>query len=736
MRDSASQPERESSRRQYCFGEFTLDLDAGLLRRGAQEVTLRSKPFEVLVYLVEHHGRLVTKDALLEAVWPDAAVTDNSLAQCLLEIRRALGDESQQLIRTIKRRGYMFAAPVTTSETEVHDHVQAVDTDASSSTHPPLVATLPSRNRGVATGFAVALGLVVAFGALLRPWSSPSVRQVSAYEQLTNFPDAAVSPALSPDGRMLAFIRSSDWFLTPDPIYIKMLPDGEPVQLTNDRRWKYGLNFSPDGSQIAYTVSERGPLGWKTYVLSVLGGEPKLLLPNSSGVTWLDGRRLLFSEIRAGEHMGLVTATANRSEYRKIYFPKNERGMVHLAYPSPDRRWALALEMDPVWHPCRLIPLDGSSEGREVGPRGKCTSAAWSPDGKWMYFGVEVQGKHHLWRQRFMHGKPEQLTFGATEEDGVAVAPDGRSLITSVGVEHSVLWIHDQQGDRPISSEGYVVSRPGWSTSVKFSPDGKRVFYLMRRQSTESPSELWRTDLELGKTERILPEFSVIGYDIAPLGQQVVFSTKASEEGAEIWLAWLDGSAPPKRIGSTRGPTEYAGPYFGPENQVLFVMRDGNANYLTRMKNDGSGVSKVFSDPVSGIYGGVSSDRRWAAVSLPAQDIRTGAIAAVPAAGGAPRRICEGYRPVAWGPEGRFFYIGVARSTRTSPGKTLAIPLPPGGTLPDLPAGITCGPEDAAAFPGSRLIDGWTIAPGPDPSVFAYVKMTMHRNLFRIQLPR
>jgi hypothetical protein len=75
-----------------------------------------------------------------------------------------------------------------------------------------------------------------------------------------------------------------------------MLPDGEPVQLTNDPRWKYGLSFSLDGSHIAYTVSEAGPLSWKTVTVSVLGGEPRLLLANSSGVTWLDKRRLLFSE--------------------------------------------------------------------------------------------------------------------------------------------------------------------------------------------------------------------------------------------------------------------------------------------------------------------------------------------------------------------------------------------------------------------------------------------------------
>ena len=66
--------------------------------------------------------------------------------------------------------------------------------------------------------------------------------------------------------------------------------------------------------------------------------------------------------------------------------------MAHLSYASPDRKWALVVEMDPVWQPCRMIPMDGRSVGRQAGPKGKCTAAAWSPDGKWMYFGAEVEG--------------------------------------------------------------------------------------------------------------------------------------------------------------------------------------------------------------------------------------------------------------------------------------------------------------------------------------------------------
>ena len=718
-------------RGKYVFGEFTLDLDAGFLRRGPQEVTLRPKAFEVLAYLVKHHGRLVSKTELIEAVWPETSVTDNSLAQSLLEVRRALADDSQQVIRTVKKRGYMFAAPVKTPVLELTRQSGGAETQLR-----PLAAQAPfllrTSRRLVIGGFAFAVAVT---GTILLLWRTSATRQEVSYEQLTNFPDSVLAPALSPDGRMVAFYRSDSWFLTPDQIYVKMLPGGEPVQLTQDSKWKYGLAFSPDGSRIAYTTAEGGPLGWKTYTVSVLGGQPTLLLSNAAGLTWLDQRRLLFSEVRTGEHMGLVTATVNRSEYRRIYFPQNERGMVHTSFVSPDQKWVLVTEMDPAWHPCRLVPLDGRSAGWQVGPEGACSSAAWSPDGRWMYFAAEVRGEHHLWRQRFADGNPEQITFGPTHEEGLAMAPDGHSLITSIGTDQSALWIHDQRGDRLISSEGSVVSLPGWSSSARFSADGKRLFYLMRRESPAAPAELWRTDLESGNTELVLPGFSVVGYDVSADGQEVVFSTQASEEASQIWLAPWDRSSSPRLIGSTGASSRFA-PHFGPDGHVLFVMREGTRNYLARMKRDGSGRSKVVPDPISGIYGGVSPDRRWVAVSMPAQDVRTGAIVAVPTNGGAPRRLCEGFRPVAWAPDGKFFYIGVTRSSRSRPGETLAIPLRPGESLPDLPPSGIRDAADAAAFPGSRIIAGWEITPGADPSVFAYVKRTMHRNLFRIPLRR
>jgi DNA-binding winged helix-turn-helix (wHTH) protein len=102
----------------YQFGEFTLDRARGCVLKAGKEIRLRPKVYETLKYLVEHPGRLIGKQELMQAVWPDAFVTDDSLVQCTLELRRALDDRSQQLLKTVPRRGYLFNAEVIQRETK------------------------------------------------------------------------------------------------------------------------------------------------------------------------------------------------------------------------------------------------------------------------------------------------------------------------------------------------------------------------------------------------------------------------------------------------------------------------------------------------------------------------------------------------------------------------------------------------------------------------------------------
>jgi len=105
----------ETSPSIYQFGEFTLDAARGCLLKGQNEIKLRPKVYEALKYLVANPGRLVGKQELIQAVWPDTFVTDDSLVQCTVELRRALDDRSQHLLRTVPRRGYLFAAQVVQS---------------------------------------------------------------------------------------------------------------------------------------------------------------------------------------------------------------------------------------------------------------------------------------------------------------------------------------------------------------------------------------------------------------------------------------------------------------------------------------------------------------------------------------------------------------------------------------------------------------------------------------------
>ena len=93
----------------YRFADFSLDLRAGILRSGRDEIALRPKSLELLGYLLRHADRVVARSELLDAVWPGVTVTEDSLTQAISDIRRVLRDEAQMLVRTVPRRGYRFA---------------------------------------------------------------------------------------------------------------------------------------------------------------------------------------------------------------------------------------------------------------------------------------------------------------------------------------------------------------------------------------------------------------------------------------------------------------------------------------------------------------------------------------------------------------------------------------------------------------------------------------------------
>jgi Tol biopolymer transport system component/predicted Ser/Thr protein kinase len=570
-------------------------------------------------------------------------------------------------------------------------------------------------------GIVIACALAVAATALFLSRKRPAPVR-AAWQQLTNFTDSATQPALSADGRLLAFIRGPSTFVSLGQIYVKMLPDGEPMQLTHDSFHKMSPQFSPDASHIAYTIP------WDTWTMPVLGGEPRRMLPNASGLIWIGPQQLLFSEIKSGLHMAVISATESRTEAHTVYIPPHDRGMAHRSYLSPDRKSVLLAEMDNGgWLPCRVVPFDGGSPGRVVGPpSGACKDGGWSPDGAWIYVSSNAGGTFHIWRQHSSGGEPEQITASATEEEGIAVAPDGQSLITSVGLEESEVWIHDQAGERRISSEGFA-------HNPHFSADGKKLFYLSHQLARQGfpMGEIWEADIATGHTERLLPGLFVTSFDISADGKQIAFAATQEGRDPRIWVAPLDHRSAPRRLSSSVEDM----PLFTRAGDIVFRASEGHTNFAYRMKADGSGRQRLLQDAIIE-SNAVSPDGAlllaWIATT---DEDMPFSMAAIPVSGGVPQRVCT---PCVgrWTLDGRFLVLDWWGSgTMDANRKTFAIPLRDGKMLPPTPPNGIRTRAELDAIAGIRVIDAPAAVFGPRLTIYAFTRTSVHRNLYRIPLP-
>ena len=441
------------------------------------------------------------------------------------------------------------------------------------------------RSKKLLAGVAVVMVVIALVAAIFWSRRPPRVADRSQWVQLTDFTDSAVSPALSPDGRMLTFLRGPETFTTEGDVFVKLLPDGDPTQLTHEPKIRMSPVFSPDGSHIAYTQEP-----WDTWTVPVLGGEPHLLLPNASGLTWLDKSRMLYSEIKSGIHMGIVTSGDNRSAERAIYFPADPVSMAHRSYASPDRKWAILVEMEyGRWVPCRLVPLDGSSPGHRIGPlKGACTEAAWSPDGSWMYFTSNASGTFHIWRQRFPQGEPEQITSGPMQEEGIAMAADGKSFITAMGIQRSSLWLRKGGQERQITFEGNA----GFSNFGPFSPGGKYLYFVMSSTANVGTAggQLWRADVASGRTEAVLTDYEVNQYAVMSNEKEVAFTT--GDSLSELWIASTEGRFAPRKLAEH---VRRIRP--GPNGVWYSGLQDGKS-VVYHLKTDGTPPQKIM----DGVY--------------------------------------------------------------------------------------------------------------------------------------
>lgn len=394
-----------------------------------------------------------------------------------------------------------------------------------------------------------------------------------------------------------------------------------------------------------------------------------------------------------------------------------------------DEHWVLVVMMDPGGKltQCRVVPFDGSGVEHLVGPKDAvCTTAAWSPDGKWIYLSTNQGGSFHIWRQRFPSGEPEQVTSGPTEEEGIAMASDGNSFITSVGTTAVTIWIHDKNGDRQLSSEGSAFE-------TTFAKDGTQLYYL-KRSGQAAYAELWRIDLPSGQNESVFPGYEVDlnteskNYAISADGKRIVFVRKDEKGNSRLWMAPTDRRSSPRKVELADSADS---PGFLPNGDLMYRAIQSGANYLYTSKQDGTGERKVIEQPILDFLG-ISPSGKWAMVGrkVGADDERPYRMVAYPIDSGNPVLLCRAICTGGWDPSESHLFLNFLECGA----KTYFLNMGSRGELPKLLERGLTNSQELNAIPGVKIRDGWTES-AISTDVYSFTRATNHRNLFRIPVP-
>ena len=374
---------------------------------------------------------------------------------------------------------------------------------------------------------------------------APTSSSTGTLTRLTSDSGIAIAPALSPDGRLVAYAsdRAGEGNLD---IWVQQVAGGDPIRLTRDAADEVDPTFSADGTQIAFR-SERD--GGGVYLISALGGEPVLVAPNGHGPRFSpDGQWLAY-------HTGIPDfyprGVSLRIVNAKVYVVRPTGGPARQIQPgarsaevlawSPDSQHLLILGSfgGPIeWW---VTPLEGKASRVDLGLLGQqgllggqkpgAYPVAWLP-GNRIVFSAQSGDSRNYWAARVssrswqIEPPLQRLTFGAGIEGyGLAVAAAGTTrLAFSSDVQNVDLWSVplDRTGLRALGPPLQLTRDAAMDGHPNVTPDGKTLVWDSTRQRR---SDLWARDLVTGRETNLLslPPFELQKPVISPDRSKVAF---------------------------------------------------------------------------------------------------------------------------------------------------------------------------------------------------------------------
>ncbi|MBX7223286.1 MAG: DPP IV N-terminal domain-containing protein [Blastocatellia bacterium] len=561
----------------YEFGPFRLEVAERRLYRDGEPLVLPPKAFDVLVVLVRHDGKLLSKQELLDLIWPGLAVEEANLGNNISFLRKALGSTAAEgsIIETVPRHGYRFRGNVTLLQppavvierytvTEVVTEEIDLPFDTPSATplidlgpvpppkqiesgspvslpQPPPPALARAKWPALLLiGMVSLLGLGFFAAKLTAPSNSPALPPPRIVP-VTNLSGEKIHPAFSPDGKQLAYAwdqRETEDF----DIYITQVGSLTPKRFTDNPLKEFRPVWSPDGKYLAFLRGQSETL--ELIIKSIETGTERSLGMVQGGLSWSpDGKYLAIQdllpektqtgifllEVETGQRSLLTNPPAPWYDLRPVWSPDG-RKMAFL------RRQA---EYGDIW----VVPAQGGAPRQITFEKQLLDSLAWMADGKELVFSSNRAGDIALWRVSISGGEPQAVTPANGIPADVAVSPTGHRLVYHQMQFSTNLWsLKRANPNLPWSSANVgqpvpLTATSRWADSPNFSPDGNHIVFASNESGTgeiwtckadgTNPVRLTFFNKNLAGTPHWSPDGQTIVFDGGTNGEKLVYRMSA-----------------------------------------------------------------------------------------------------------------------------------------------------------------------------------------------------------------
>ena len=635
------------------FGHFQVDLATGELQgRNGTSLRLQQQPLHVLRLLLEAQGRVVSRDELRTALWPEETFVDfeHSVNTAVKKLRNALQDSVQdpKFIETVPKVGYRFLVPV--------ELITEPDTEPLPRTDPPIrqeaAAPAEGRKRLRAPRRAVAMAVIAAGAIALvllyhglpsrsrTPEPSISLAVTSVGEKY--------SPSLSPDGKQLTFASNGGSGLQ-FSIYVKLIGTEESVRLTRQESIDFNPVWSPDGHYIAFCRIKKGDTG--IYVISALGGAERKIRDTHwenrdfDQVFWYfgrlswspDGNLLAFSDRQSSNEPTSIYLLSLESRSARRLTSPDLPGDYNPVF-SPDGQMLAFNRGSQGVTSIYTMPVAGGAERRLIAGSQFGWGLAWTSDGRDIVFGRAgwLAKSGWLWKISARGGEPQRLQFG---QEGTEPSIRGSRLVYARQVSTLNIWRKQLDSKHSSLPADRFLSSTVIESGPQYSPDGSRIAF----ESTRSGSyEIWMCRSDGTNLVQFTHFNNVTGTPRwSPDGQQIAFDSRA-HGNADIFVMDSQGGLPRQLTNETSADVI---PNWSRDGRwIYFASARSGVWEIWKMPSAGGAVAQVTRH---GGYGGFESldgkflyYTKYPAVS---------GIWRMPTSGGEETLIVAGVEPEFWG---------------------------------------------------------------------------------------